>query len=92
LAGTILRFRARGTASKQPVDPRRANRARIVQRLTGGSRPPESVAGATEPPAITLRRDVDSVLVALLRESVACGEYRIDAKRVALKLIAAHGL
>jgi anti-sigma28 factor (negative regulator of flagellin synthesis) len=35
---------------------------------------------------------VDSRLVELLRESVARGEYRVDAKRVARKLMAARGL
>jgi anti-sigma28 factor (negative regulator of flagellin synthesis) len=37
-------------------------------------------------------RDLDSLLVERLRESVARGEYRVDAKRVARKLIAARGL
>jgi anti-sigma28 factor (negative regulator of flagellin synthesis) len=36
--------------------------------------------------------DIDSILVAVLRDRVARGEYRVDARTVARKLIAAHGL
>jgi anti-sigma28 factor (negative regulator of flagellin synthesis) len=35
---------------------------------------------------------MNALLVERLRESVARGEYRVDAKRVARKLMAARGL
>jgi hypothetical protein len=36
--------------------------------------------------------DIDSILVAVLHDRVARGEYRVDARTVARKMIAAHGL
>lgn len=36
--------------------------------------------------------DIDSILVAVLRDRVVRGEYRVDARTVARKMIAAHGL
>jgi len=79
LAGTILHFPVRGAANAGPPAPRQAHRACAVLRLDGGGR-------SGHP----LGRDVDWLLVELLRDTIARGEYRVDARRVARKMIA-HG-
>jgi hypothetical protein len=92
LAGTILRFPTKGAASNKPTDGRLATAACVVLRLPAVSRPALTAARAVERAFPAPALDVDSILVALLRESVARGEYRVDASRVARKLIAADGL
>jgi anti-sigma28 factor (negative regulator of flagellin synthesis) len=63
-----------------------------VLRLRTGSGPLPDVSDGSSRPAHPRGRDLDSLLVEMLRESIARGEYRVDAKRVARKLIAARGL
>jgi len=92
LAGTILMFRARPAANTGLVGPCQASRSGVVLRLPDRRRSPRAVAKAAARPTCPAARDVDSRLVELLRESVARGEYRVDAKRVARKLMAARGL
>jgi anti-sigma28 factor (negative regulator of flagellin synthesis) len=63
-----------------------------VLRLRPESEPSPAVSDDRSRPAHPRGRDLDSPLVERLRESVARGEYRVDAKRVARKLIAARVL
>jgi anti-sigma28 factor (negative regulator of flagellin synthesis) len=92
LAGTILKFRTRGAARGSRVEHRHATSAGIVLQLAdrrAGARATVTQPGPTGLPGAG---NVDSILVAVLRDSVARGEYQVDADSVARKMIAAHGL
>jgi hypothetical protein len=99
LADTIRRFRA-SAARTLRTSTLAADRIGVVVHLHSQVRsqrgasdaqqplaPPQPCAGPPES-----AQDLDPVLVAVLRESVARGEYTVDPERVARKLMAADGL
>lgn len=92
LADKILRFRPRGTARPGPVEPRQADRDCAVMPLPDRQVATQPAGHLPWPPVMPGPCDIDSILVAVLRDRVARGEYRVDARTVARKLIAAHGL
>jgi hypothetical protein len=92
LAGTILKFRTGEAASGSRIDHRHAKSACVVLRLAdrrAGTRPTVIQPGQSALPSAS---NVDSLLIAVLRDSVARGEYQVDADSVARKMIAAYGL
>ena len=92
LADKILRFLPRGTARPGPVEPLRADRACVVVALPDRQLATRAAGDAPWSPLMPEPRDIDPILVAVLRDRVVRGEYRVDARAVARKLIAAHGL
>ena len=92
LADKILRFRPRGTARPGPSEPRRTEGACAVVPLPDRQVAAPAAIPPPWPPVMPGPCDIDSILVAVLRDRVARGEYRVDARTVARKLIAAHGL
>ena len=92
LADKILLFRRRGTARPVPAAPRQAGRAGVVVPLTDRQLVANADGDAPWLPVMPDAAGIDPILVAVLRERVARGEYRVDARAVARKLIAAHGL
>jgi hypothetical protein len=92
LADKILRFRPRGTARPGPVEPRQADRDCAVMPLPDRQVATQPAGPPPWPAVMPGPCDIDSILVAVLRDRVARGEYRVDARTVARKLIAAHGL
>jgi hypothetical protein len=92
LADKILRFRRRGPARPGPVEPRQTDRACAIVPLPDPRVTTQAAGQSPWPPAMPHLCDIDSILVAVLRDRVARGEYRVDSRTVARKLIAAHGL
>ena len=92
LADKILRFRPRGTARPGPIEPRRTEGDCAVVPLPDRQVAAQAAIPPPWPPVMPGPCDIDSILVAVLRDRIARGEYRVDARTVARKLIAAHGL
>jgi anti-sigma28 factor (negative regulator of flagellin synthesis) len=92
LADKILQFRPRGTATPGNVEPRQTDRACAVVPLPDRQATAQAASHPPWPPVMPSPGDIDSILVAVLRDRVARGEYRVDPRTVARKLIAAHGL
>lgn len=99
LADTIERFRA-SAVRKVRTSPLPADHVGVIVQLPTQSRSPLGVSDVRQPLAPPQPRagppdsaqDLDPVLVAVLRESVARGEYTVDPQRIARKLMAADGL
>lgn len=92
LAGTILKFRTRGAASGSRVDHHHATSACVVLQLADRRAGARATVIQPGPTGLPVAGNVDSLLVAVLRDSVARGEYQVDADSVARKMIAAYGL
>ena len=92
LADKILRFRPRGTARPGPIEPRRTEGDCAVVPLPDRQVDAQAAGHPPWPLVMSGPCDIDLILVAVLRDRVARGEYRVDARTVARKLIAAHGL
>jgi hypothetical protein len=91
LAGEILRFPV--TAARGgPTAPRSAAGGCVVLPLRDPAGRLPGIARNRFRAVRAEGRDVDALLVDLLRDSVARGEYRVDARRIARKLIATQGL
>lgn len=92
LAGTILKFRTGGAASGSRIDHRHATTACVVVQLAERRAGARATVIQPGPTGLPVAGNVDSLLVAMLRDSVARGEYQVDADSVARKMMAVYGL
>lgn len=92
LADKILLFRPQRTASAGTVESRQTDCACVIVPWPDRQLAKQAAGHPPWRPVTSGRCDIDPILVAVLRDRVARGEYRVDARTVARKLIAAHGL
>jgi hypothetical protein len=87
-----LKFRTGGAASAIRVDQRHAKSACVVLQLADRRGAMRATVIRPGQSALPSASNLDSLLIAVLRDSVARGEYQVDADSVARKMIAAYGL